>query len=115
MTDYTFTASDDASKTVKRYNGVIEWKDRQNFFIDRIGAKSASVGVGVARRRSAEQILFTFKKYTAIDYSKSAQSIWKKVYESLVDQNGNPNPQKEETSDKKSTSSGRSGQAIYGR
>ncbi|MEO4007342.1 hypothetical protein AAFN64_17595, partial [Flavobacterium sp. CAU 1735] len=78
LSDFSFNTTNLAEKTVNRYNSS---ENKQFFYVDNIRNKSPEHTIGLAKRRSAQQILATYKQYTKIDYSKSAQPKWKKTYE----------------------------------
>jgi RHS repeat-associated protein len=86
LSDYSFTASDKGSKTELRFK---KDNDQSNFFVNKLKAVSPKVGIGVARRRSAEQILSTFHKYTEIEYNKNLQKKWESVYTISTTQQSN--------------------------
>jgi RHS repeat-associated protein len=88
LTNFGFNTSDTADKTVKSFNNTPSG-DRNFFILDNLRAK-ASFGTGLAVRRSAEQILYTYGKYLNIDYSKSAQSTWEATYNNLTKPNTIP-------------------------
>ena len=94
INDFSFNTTDDARKTVNRWNSATP-AERESFFVDNIRSKNPSHQYGLGRRRSAEQILYSFGKYVKIDFSRSAQAIWKKVYDQNVDSTGNQKKEKD--------------------
>ena len=79
VTDARFKFSDTKAKIEKTYNSF-EGKEKADFTLK----GSATSFTGNKVRAASNYILYKFSQYFKLDYSKSAQGIWRKTYDKLT-------------------------------
>jgi RHS repeat-associated protein len=86
LSDFSYNTTDDGAKTAVRFNSFDRTK-AITFFLSNIRNAKQSHYFGLAKRRVAETILYGFGKYMNIDFSKSDQKSFEKIYDNLKKQN----------------------------